>query len=59
MSAPPYATILVCSGKAGFEEKGQENHVDPHAWFVDVLARIAEGSNSRLDELLPWHGRAV
>jgi transposase len=30
------------------------NDVDPQAWLVDVLARIADHSVNRLDELLPW-----
>ncbi len=29
------------------------NNVDPQAWLADVLARIAEHSFQRLDELLP------
>lgn len=31
------------------------NNVDPQAWLADVLARIADYSVSRLDELLPWN----
>ena len=31
------------------------NDVDPQAWLADVLARIAEHSSQRLDELLPWN----
>ena len=31
------------------------NGVDPQAWLADVLGRIAETPQSRLDELLPWH----
>jgi transposase len=31
------------------------NDVDPQAWLADVLARIAEHSVQRLDELLPWN----
>lgn len=31
------------------------NDVDPQAWFADVLARIADHSIHRLDELLPWN----
>jgi transposase len=31
------------------------NNVDPQAWLADVLARIADHSASRLDELLPWN----
>lgn len=33
------------------------NDIDPQAWLADVLARIAEHSASRLDELLPWNWR--
>ncbi len=28
--------------------------VNPQAWLADVLGRIAETPQSRLDELLPW-----
>jgi transposase len=35
------------------------NDVDPQAWLADVLARIAGHPASRLDELLPWHWRAL
>jgi hypothetical protein len=31
------------------------NGVDPRAWLADVLARIANHTASRLDELLPWN----
>jgi hypothetical protein len=31
------------------------NDIDPQAWLADVLARIAEHSVQRLDELLPWN----
>lgn len=31
------------------------NDVDPQAWLADVLARIADTSQGRLDELLPWN----
>ena len=31
------------------------NDVDPQAWLADVLGRIAETPQSRLDELLPWN----
>ena len=30
------------------------NDIDPQAWLADVLARIADTPNARLDELLPW-----
>ncbi|EYR79426.1 IS66 family transposase [Shinella sp. DD12] len=31
------------------------NDVDPQAWLADVLARIADTSVSKLDQLLPWN----
>jgi len=31
------------------------NNVDPRAWLADVLTRIHDHPNARLDELLPWH----
>ena len=31
------------------------NDVDPQAWLADVLGRIAETPQGRLDELLPWN----
>lgn len=31
------------------------NDVDPQAWLADVLARIADTPQNRLDELLPWN----
>ncbi len=31
------------------------NNVDPQAWLADVLGRIAETPQTRLDELLPWN----
>lgn len=33
------------------------NDIDPQAWLADVLARIAEHTVHRLDELLPWNWR--
>ncbi|TPG04331.1 IS66 family transposase, partial [Sphingomonas oligophenolica] len=33
------------------------NDIDPQAWLADVLARIADHSAARLDELLPWNWR--
>ena len=34
------------------------NEIDPQAWLADVLARIADQSVHRLDELLPWNWAA-
>jgi len=34
------------------------NDIDPQAWLADVLKRIAEHPAQRLDELLPWQGKA-
>jgi transposase len=34
------------------------NEVDPQAWLADVLARIADHSIHRLDQLLPWNWAA-
>ncbi len=34
------------------------NDADPQAWLADVLARIAEQSQTRLHELLPWYWKA-
>ena len=31
------------------------NDIDPQAWLADVLGRIAETPQTRLDELLPWN----
>ncbi|TIP10880.1 MAG: IS66 family transposase, partial [Mesorhizobium sp.] len=31
------------------------NDVDPQAWLADVLARIADTPQGRLNELLPWN----
>ena len=30
------------------------NGVDPQAWLADVLARIADTSQTNLVDLLPW-----
>jgi transposase len=35
------------------------NDVDPQAWLADVLARIADLPQTRLDELLPWKWQAT
>ncbi len=34
------------------------NDVDAQAWLADVLARIADITQHRLAELLPWNWRA-
>ena len=34
------------------------NDVDPQAWLADVLDRIADLPQTRLDKLLPWHWKA-
>ena len=34
------------------------NGVDPLAWLADVLKRIGNHSQLRLDELLPWNWQA-
>jgi hypothetical protein len=31
------------------------NNIDPQAWLADVLGRIADHSQRRLHELLPWN----
>jgi transposase len=33
--------------------------VDPKAWLVDVLARIADHPVQQLDTLLPWNWQAA
>ena len=35
-------------------ETAKLNKVDPQAWLMDVLGRIAEHKINRIDELLPW-----
>ncbi len=35
------------------------NDVDPQAWLADVLARIADIPQSRLENLLPWNWMAA
>lgn len=34
------------------------NHVDPHAWLRDAIARISDHPQTRLHELLPWEWQA-
>jgi transposase len=31
------------------------NGIDPQAWLADILSRMAETSQTRLAELLPWN----
>ena len=33
------------------------NNIDPQAWLADILARINDIPQSRLNELLPWNWR--
>lgn len=33
------------------------NGVDPQAWLGDLISRIADHRNSKIDELLPWTWR--
>ena len=35
------------------------NDVDPQAWLADILARIADISQTRLHELLPWNWKTA
>ena len=35
------------------------NNIDPQAWLADVLARIADMPQTRLDEMLPWNWSVV
>ena len=35
-------------------ETARLNHVDPEAWLGDVISRIADHPNTKIDELLPW-----
>ncbi len=48
-AAAMYSLIVTC----------KLNDIDPQAWLADVLARIAEHSVQRLDELLPWNWKPV
>ncbi len=40
-------------------ETAKLNDVDARVWLADVLARIADHPAKRLNELLPWHWKAV
>jgi hypothetical protein len=31
------------------------NNVDPHAWLADVIARMPDHPQTRIEELLPWN----
>ena len=35
-------------------ETARLNDVDPEAWLADVIGRIADHPNTKIDELLPW-----
>jgi hypothetical protein len=35
-------------------ETARLNDVDPEAWLADVVGRIADHPNTKIDELLPW-----
>ncbi len=39
-------------------ETSKMNGIDPQAWLTDVLNRIHDHKNNRLDELLPWNWQA-
>jgi hypothetical protein len=42
-----------------YTESTKLNGVDPQAWLIDVLSRIADHKISRIDELLPWRYAAA
>jgi transposase len=35
-------------------ETARLNDVDPEAWLGDLISRIADHPNTKIDELLPW-----
>jgi len=35
--------------------KAKRNDIDPQAWLVDILERMAGHPVRHLQELLPWH----
>ena len=35
-------------------ETARLNDVDPEAWLGDLISRIADHPNAKIDELLPW-----
>jgi transposase len=40
-------------------ETARLNDVDPEAWLGDLISRIADHPNSKIDELLPWKWSAA
>ena len=45
-------------------ETARLNDVDPEAWLSDIISRIADYPNTKIDELLPWkwtraHSQAI
>ena len=40
-------------------ETAKLNRIDPAAWLIDVLARLATHPAKRIDELLPWRWAAA
>ena len=40
-------------------ETARLNGVDPEAWLVDVIGRIADHPINRVNELLPWNWSRV
>jgi hypothetical protein len=40
-------------------ETARLNDVDPEAWLGDVISRIADHPNTKIDELLPWKWSAA
>jgi len=40
-------------------ETAKLNGIDPQAWLADVLARLPDHPAKRIEELLPWHRKAV
>ncbi len=54
--------LFVCSEGGGKSaavantviETAKLNGIDPEAWLIDVLGRIADHKITRLEELIPW-----
>ena len=45
---------------ASLVETCKLNSVEPHAYFTDLLTRLAKGwPNARIDELMPWNWTKV